>query len=120
VLDQAKSNNRGVTGLRRVLRSLELGEVQTLLIGDNFSHGGVECTGCGHIDGHLVRFCPACGRETRELAEICDAIIPIAVRRDIELFYVKDEPEFDSAGNIAALLRFRADQSKGNVVRAAS
>jgi len=119
-LAQAKSNGRGVTGLRRVLRSMELGEVQTLLLGENFSHGAVQCTGCGHLDAHLVRHCPACGRETRELSDVCDAIIPSAIRRDIELFYVKDDPEFDSAGNIAALLRFRADQSKGNVVRAAS
>ena len=120
VLSQAKSNSRGVTGLRRVLRSLELGEVQSMLIGENFSHAAVECTSCGHLDAHLVRSCPACGRQTRELEDVCDAIIPVAIRRDIELFYVNNEPEFDSAGNIAALLRFRADQSKGNVVLAAS
>ena len=120
VLNQAKSNNRGVTGLRRVLRSLELGEVQALLIGENFSHAAVECNGCGHLDAHLVRSCPVCGRETRELQDVCDTIIPIAIRRDIELFYVSGEPEFDSAGNIAALLRFRADQSKGNVISVAS
>jgi peptide subunit release factor 1 (eRF1) len=120
VLDQAKSNNRGVTGLRRVLRSLELGEVQTLLIGDNFHHPAVECSGCGHLDAHIVRQCPACGRETRELEDVSDAIIPVAIRRDIELFYVKDDSEFDRAGNIAALLRFRADQSKGTIERAAS
>lgn len=120
VLDQAKSNNRGVTGLRRVLRSLELGEVQTLLVGENFAHAAVECTGCGHIDGHIVRYCPACGRETRDVSDVSDAIIPMAIRRDIELFYVKDDQEFDSAGNIAALLRFRADQSKGTALRVAS
>jgi peptide subunit release factor 1 (eRF1) len=120
VLNQAKSNNRGVTGLRRVLRSIELGEVQTLLIGENFSHAAVECTGCGHLDAHTVRHCSACGRETREIEDVCDALIPIAIRRDIELFYVKDDPEFDSAGNIAALLRFRADQSTSGATRAAS
>jgi peptide subunit release factor 1 (eRF1) len=120
VLNQAKSNHRGVTGLQRVLRSLELGEVQALLMGENFSHAAVECTSCGHLDAHLVRLCPACGRETRELEDVCDAIISAAIRRDVELFYVSDEPEFDRAGNIAALLRFRADQSKGNVSSAAS
>ncbi|HXZ31820.1 MAG TPA: host attachment protein [Terriglobales bacterium] len=119
-LDQAKSNSRGVTGLRRVLRSLELGEVQTLLIGDTFHHPAAECPSCGHLDAHVVRQCPACGRETRQLADVCDAIIPVAIRRDIELFYVKDDEEFDRAGNIAALLRFRTDQSKGNIIQAAS
>jgi len=120
VLDQAKSNNRGVTGLRRVLRSLELGEVQTLLIGENFQHAAAECTQCGHLDAHVVRNCPACGHETHELRDVSDAIIPIAIRRDLELFYIKDDAEFDRAGNIAALLRFRADQSKGNIIQAAS
>lgn len=120
VLDQAKSNSRGVTGLRRVLRSLELGEVQTLLMGEHFSHAAVECSGCGHLDAHMVHYCPACGRQTRELEDVCDAIIPMAIRRDIELFYVKDDEEFDRAGNIAALLRFRADQSRGSPLSAAS
>jgi len=120
VISQAKSNNRGVTGLRRVLRSLELGEVQTLLMGENYRAHAVECTGCGHLDAHMVRYCPACGRSTRELEDVCDAIIPATIRRDIELFYVDGDPEFDKVGNIAALLRFRADQSKGGGVAVAS
>jgi peptide subunit release factor 1 (eRF1) len=119
-LNQAKSNNRGVTGLRRVLRSLELGEVQTLLMGENYNAHAVECTNCGHLDAHIVRHCPVCGRATRELDDVSDAIIPAAIRRDIELFYVKDDDEFDRAGNIAALLRFRADQSRGAGLAVAS
>lgn len=114
-LSQAKSNNRGVTGLRRVLRSLELGEVSTLLIGENYRAHGVECTACGHLDSHMVKYCPVCGRGSRELDDVCEAIIPSAIRRDIELFYIKNDPEFDRAGNIAALLRFRADQSRSRM-----
>jgi peptide subunit release factor 1 (eRF1) len=117
-ISQAKSNARGVTGLRRVLKSLELGEVQTLLIGDKFSHLAVECADCGHLDAHMVRQCPLCGHETRELEDITEAMIPAAILRDVELFYVEDDPEFDRAGNIAALLRFRADQSKGGMLAA--
>jgi len=119
-ISQAKSNARGVTGLRRVLRSLELGEVQTLLIGDKFSHLASECMNCGHLDAHMVRECPVCGHETREIEDVAEAIIPAAIQRDIELLYVKDDAEFDRAGNIAALLRFRADQSKGREIRSAS
>jgi peptide subunit release factor 1 (eRF1) len=114
-LSMAKGNSRGVTGLRRVLRSLEMGEVQTLFLGDNYTARGVECTGCGHVDAHLVPFCPVCGKATRELEDVCEAMIPMAIRRDIELFYVKGNPEFDKVGNIAALLRFRADQSRPQI-----
>jgi len=108
-VNQARSNKLGVTGLRRVLRSLEQGEVQTLLIGENFLSHAVECSGCGHIDAHLVSFCPVCGRATQEVVDVGEAILPWVIRRDIELFYVKDDPEFDHVGNIAALLRFRGD-----------
>jgi len=110
-LDQARSNGRGVTGLRRVLHALELGQVQTLLLGSNYTAQAVECSACGHLDAHLVSFCPACGRQTRSVVDVAEAILPGVIRRDIELFYVKDDPEFDRVGNIAALLRFRPDQN---------
>jgi peptide subunit release factor 1 (eRF1) len=110
-IGQARSHGRGVTGLRRVLQSLELGEVQTLLVGENYVAQAVECKGCGHLDAHLVSTCPVCGRETREVVDVTEAILPWAIRRDIELFYVKDDHELDSVGNIAALLRFRSEQN---------
>jgi peptide chain release factor subunit 1 len=111
-MSMAKGNGRGVTGLRRVLRSVELCEVQTLFLGEQYTARGVECENCGHIDSHMVPYCVVCGRATRELEDVCDALIPQAIRRDIELFYVKGDSEFDRVGNIAALLRFRADQAR--------
>jgi peptide subunit release factor 1 (eRF1) len=106
---QARGNGLGVTGLRRVLRALELGEVQTLLLGENLQAHAVECSGCGHIDAHLVSSCPVCGRATQEIVDVGEAILPWVIRRDTETFYVKDDPEFDQVGNIAALLRFRSE-----------
>ncbi len=112
-IDQARSGNRGVTGLRRVLRSLELGEVQTLLVGQNYHAQAVECSGCGHLDAHLVTFCPVCGRQTREVVDVGEAVLPWVIRHNAELFYVKDDPEFDKVGSIAALLHFRSLQNHG-------
>ena len=109
-LDHARSNGRGVTGLRRVLRSLELGEAQTLLIGENLQAQAIECIHCGHIDAHLVSYCPVCGRATQEIVDVGEAILPWVICRDIETFYVKEDPEFDKVGNVAALLRFRAEK----------
>jgi len=114
----AKANGRGVTGLRRVLQALETGEVQTLFLTENYSAQAVQCPHCGHLDAHMIRSCVACGRGTRELTDVCDAIIPIAIRRDIELFYLKEHGDLDRAGNIAALLRFRSDQTTGQVAAA--
>jgi peptide subunit release factor 1 (eRF1) len=117
-LDLAKSNGRGVAGLRRVLEAIETGAVQTLFLGENYAARAVECSNCGHLDAHLVTSCVACGKPTRELNDVCDAIIPIAIRRDIELFYLKEHDGLDRAGNIAALLRFRSDQTTGQIATA--
>lgn len=120
VISQAKSNSLGVTGLRRVLRAFELGEVQTLVMGENYSSRVVECSNCGHLDSHLIRYCPVCGSSTQELDDVCETLVPAAILRDVELVTVKDDPELDRVGNIAALLRFRADQSKGKLSSLAS
>jgi peptide chain release factor subunit 1 len=117
-LEFAKANGRGVAGLRRVLQALEGGEVQTIFLAENYSARAVQCPHCGHLDAHLVTSCVACGRRTNELADVCDAIIPIAIRRNIELFYLKEHDGLDRAGNIAALLRFRSDQTTGQVAAA--
>jgi uncharacterized OB-fold protein len=89
--------------------------VQTLLVGQNYQSQAVECSGCGHLDAHLVNFCPVCGRQTREVVDVGEAILPWVIRHNIELFYVKDDSEFDKVGNIAALLRFRSEQNSNNV-----
>jgi peptide subunit release factor 1 (eRF1) len=117
-VDLAKSNGRAVTGLRRVLQALEAGEVQSIFLTESYSARAVECPHCGHLDAHLIAACVACGRATRELADVCDAIIPTAIRRDIELFYLKENDGLDHAGNIAALLRFRSDQRTGQIAAA--
>lgn len=117
VLTHARSHKRGVTGLRRVLRSLEMGEVQALLIAENYSAHGVQCTSCGRLDAHLVRYCALCGHSTRKLEDIVDAMMPIVIRRDIELVSVSDQ-ELESVGNIAALLRFRSASRNSHLAEA--
>ncbi|HVP42073.1 MAG TPA: hypothetical protein VMS96_01500 [Terriglobales bacterium] len=111
VLGEAHRNGRGAVGLRHVLMSLEKGEVQSLLLSDRFSAAASRCQHCGHMDIRMVRHCAVCGQKTREIDDVADALIGIAIRKGISVVYVRDEPEFEKAGNIGALLRFRADQS---------
>jgi peptide subunit release factor 1 (eRF1) len=117
-LDEAKSNGRGVTGLRRVLRSTEMGEVETLIMTHEYSARAVECTSCGHIDSHLVSYCPACGRATRELADVCEALVPAVIKGSLGLVLVPQDDQLDRVGNIAALLRFRADRNTNRLLAA--
>ena len=62
VVGEAHRNGNGAIGLRRVLRSLETGEVQTLLLGSNFQASGVKCYHCGHMDLGEAADCSVCGK----------------------------------------------------------
>jgi peptide subunit release factor 1 (eRF1) len=112
VLGGAQRNGRGKVGLRGVLEALEQGEVQTLLFGEAFYASGSECANCGHLDSNVVETCPACGQGTRELEDVTDAILRRALDANIAVVYIGPDPEFEKAGKIGALLRFRADQAK--------
>jgi peptide subunit release factor 1 (eRF1) len=98
--------------LRRVLRSLESGEIQTLLLGEHFQAPGAECRNCGHVDMKVQPNCAICAHPVSEVEDISDAILGAALRGGIEVVYVRDDRELEAAGHIAALLRFRADQKK--------
>ncbi|HKW16797.1 MAG TPA: hypothetical protein VJO35_04755 [Terriglobales bacterium] len=115
-MEGAKSNGLGVTGLRRVLRATEQGEVEILLMTNDYTARAVECTACGHIDSHLVRYCPLCGHATRKLDDVCEALVPAAIKNNIELVLVPRDDTFDRVGNIAALLRFRAERNKNQLL----
>ena len=117
-LDEARANGRGVTGLRRVLRALELGEIDTLLMSQDYSARAVECTNCRHLDSHVVPFCPVCGHATRELEDVCEELVPIAVRNNLGLVLLPRDETLDKIGNIAALLRFRADRNTSQMLAA--
>jgi len=111
VIGEAHRNGRGAIGLRRVLRSLEAGEVQTLMIASSFNAPGVKCYHCGHMDLHIAPTCVMCGKPNTQLEDLGDAIVGHAIRHGIELVYIGDDQQFDRIGRIAAQLRFRADQS---------
>jgi peptide chain release factor subunit 1 len=113
VLDQARANNNGALGLKRVLRALEQGEIQTLIMGEGFSAQGVECGNCGHLDTRMVKDCAVCGQQTHEVEDISDMLLARAMRSGIEVVRIGMHPELQKAGNIGALLRFRAERSMG-------
>ncbi len=111
VIGEAHRHGRGAIGLRRVLRSIEGGEVQTLLIASSFCAPGVKCYHCGHMDLHISPNCVMCGKPNTELDDLGDAIVGHAIRNGLEIVYIGDDEQFDRIGRIAAQLRFRADQS---------
>lgn len=111
VAGEAQRNGRGALGLRHVLNALERQEVQILLVSRDFQAEAVECTNCRHLDTRMVRNCAICGHETREITDVSDALVDLALRNGAEIKFIDGDPELEKAGRVAALLRFRADQS---------
>ncbi len=110
-IGEAHRNGRGAIGLRKVLKALETGEVQTLLLARNFAAGASQCRNCGHLDCHMPDTCAVCGQPTEHMDDVADAVLRVAVRQGIEIIHIPDNPELASVGGIAAVLRFRADQN---------
>jgi peptide chain release factor subunit 1 len=110
-LGQANRDSRGAVGLRDVLDSLEKREVQTLVLGEKLNAPGVECTNCGHVDTRTTPDCAVCGQKNREVEDLSDAIVSLALRNGADIVYVANDPALDRNEHIAALLRFRADQN---------
>jgi peptide subunit release factor 1 (eRF1) len=111
-VNEAHANSLGALGIRRVMKSLETGEVQTLLLGQKFAAPASECRNCGHIEAlKLTPACPVCGGQTREVEDVSDILLIKALRDGIEIIHVPPDPEFEKVGNVVAVLRFRADQN---------
>jgi peptide subunit release factor 1 (eRF1) len=111
VMSEAHRNARGAVGLRHVLNALERQEVQTLLLMRNFKAEAVECSNCRHLDTRMVKSCAVCGHDTRELKDVSDALVDLALRNGAEIRFMDGEPDLEKGGHVAALLRFRADQN---------
>ena len=116
VLGQGHRRGLGALGLRRVLQALERGEAHSLVLGAGFSAPAAECRHCGHLDYRLVRSCAVCGQASRELDDVTSALIVRALRSKVDVVYVGPQPALQEAGNIGALLRFRADRSTGQML----
>jgi len=111
VVGEAQRNARGAVGLRHVLNALERQEVQTLLIGRGLKAEAVECTNCRHLDTRMVKSCAVCGHDTRELSDVSDTLVDLALRNGADIRFIEGDTELEKSGHVGALLRFRADQN---------
>jgi peptide subunit release factor 1 (eRF1) len=111
VMGETQRNARGAVGLKHVLNALERQEVQMLLVLRGFKAEAVECPNCRHLDTRMVKTCAVCAHETRELSDVSDALVDLALRNGAEIRFIDGDPDMEKAGQVAALLRFRADQN---------
>jgi len=59
----------------------------------------------------MVKSCAVCGQETRELSDVTDTLVDLALRNGADIRFIEDDPALEKSGRVGALLRFRADQN---------
>jgi peptide chain release factor subunit 1 len=108
-LDNAGPMGRAVIGLDGMLGALQKREVQILLIGDNLGAGGKRCSNCGFLGGVSLKECPNCAGPLSAVEDVVEHAISRAIRDGAEVRFIDGSADFERAGNIAALLRYRSE-----------
>ena len=105
VAAEAAADRAAVAGLRRTLTALGNGRVDTLVVALAFAAPGHECPSCGALRETGGR-CPACGERLREVDDVVEAAVALALRNGARVETVTEDGALDEIGGIGALLRF--------------
>ncbi|MBN1222041.1 MAG: hypothetical protein JXB23_02240 [Candidatus Aminicenantes bacterium] len=105
-ISELKKGGLAVSGMKNTLRKLNRGEVQTLLIAQNFSKPGRHCPRCELLYVDEAR-CPACQRKTEMLVDVIDEAVVAAIEKGGRVAHVNPPSGLRRYGNIGALLRYK-------------
>jgi peptide subunit release factor 1 (eRF1) len=94
------------SGLKDTLRSLNRGEVQTLLITRHVSKPGKACPGCGYLFADDIK-CQGCQRKTERLLDVMDEAVEAAMAKKSQVVHINPPSKLSRFGDIGALLRYK-------------
>ncbi|MEA2005599.1 MAG: hypothetical protein U9O50_04995 [Acidobacteriota bacterium] len=105
-VSELEKGGMATSGLKNTLRSLNQGEVQTLLVTRNFSMPGKICSRCNllYVDEDI---CPSCKKNTTPYVDIIDESIEAAMEKNCEVKHITPPSQLRRYGNIGAFLRYK-------------
>jgi Zn finger protein HypA/HybF involved in hydrogenase expression len=108
---QIQIGGLAVAGTRASYWALKRGEVETLVMGTEYSpHPGSRCRNC-RLERPAERWakkCPACGSHSLEEVSARETMLRLAEHRGFRVELVRNSPVLDRLGGVGCLLRFRA------------
>jgi peptide chain release factor subunit 1 len=108
LMNQVRSGALGVVGLDSTIRALQQGQVNTLIVDDQFSKEGYRCGSCESLSVHPGN-CDYCGGTLQDVKDIVEQAVLDAQNSSCEVKYVMlPDSELSRAGKIGAILRFKA------------
>lgn len=105
-ISELEKGGLATSGLKNTLRSLNRGEVQTLLITRHLSKPGRACPKCGYLFADEIK-CPRCQRNTEALLDIIDEAVESALGKKSQVIHIDPSSKLSRYGDIGALLRFK-------------
>jgi len=107
LISELEKGGLAASGLKPTLRSLNRGEVQTLVITRYFSTPGRICPRCHFLFVDELQ-CPSCQRKTDQLTDVIDEAVEAALDRNCQVKHITPPSKLSRYGKIGALLRFKA------------
>lgn len=102
--DEIGSGQRGISGMPGTLNAQQRGQIDTLLVQEDFSIKGLYCPECNFLTIKPQETCPLDGAELHRTPDIIDNLIYNVLKQGASVeMLAQDMNNFD---NIGALLRF--------------
>jgi peptide subunit release factor 1 (eRF1) len=95
-------------GLEPVLGAFARGQVSTLAVSPGLVRPGLACSTC-HGLATAGPDCPQCGNGLLPIPDLVEELVDRALAQSVTVVEVEGEPQFETAGGIAALLRYRGE-----------
>lgn len=111
----AARNARGAVGPLQVIRALEQGEIQTIVVAPHSPVPASLCIACDHIDAGQPSICSLCGSPVHGFTDLTEILLRRAGRGSFEIQIAPPERAIPEAQGFLAKLRFRADRSTAQV-----
>lgn len=105
-ISELEKGGLATSGLKNTLRSLNRGEVQTLLITRHSSKPGKSCPKCGFLFPDEIK-CPSCQRKTEPLMDVIDEAVESALDKKSQVIHIDPPSKLSRYGNIGAYLRYK-------------
>ena len=106
LVSELEKGGLAVSGLKKTLQSLNMGEVQTLVITRNFSEPGRICPQCRSLFVDELR-CPTCQRKTEKLVDVIDEAVEAAMEKNCGVKHITPPSKLNRYGKIGASLRYK-------------
>lgn len=107
VISELEKGGLATSGIKKTLKSLNQGEVQTLVVTRNFSKPGRICSKCHFLFVDELR-CPSCQRRTEKMVDIIDEAVEAALDKNCQVKHITPPSPLRRYGDIGALLRYKA------------